>query len=1577
MQVDEEVTQNEGAPVDGSDPSNVGRQVQDDKDESGMIRAYLIRIYDALRFFRSSAVVQKINDKTEVETEMITAESLARLLLEVSDTSSLSKPVQSSALPAIPSIQRDFDLPEDDDPSGVPYQRRRVDYLRDILRAMAPLQLDVAAHVCTILRGELTLNQSPENDDTEDRSKMVMLHERSVAAWMLFSIWLPVAPQISPIATHLFGLSSFRCPLDLPPQDPSQRLILMEATHLICQFFITFMLDYEGLMALWNWSSVFDWLPDNTIETRMEVDDDAEDFYVYNPEFTLQEATLWHTLRTIAYILNLTPSAKAKYIKKFGSTMYAERVHWVMHPFAVHREEATTQELAFQSKAQIQWRRKSQDGQVDIFDRPSADQIRRVWPIHHYLVDCGGGRTLVRHNLDELSTTTIITDDMSRPRLVQTSTTSQNLISIARILCMNPYPPPILVHGRPGAGKSSLIRELARLVAGGGVGHKGSKRHDDYLLEIHVDEETDTKALIGCCTTTDIPGEFVWRPGALTVAVREGKWVLFEDLDSVPIDVQASLVRLLKDRVLSLGNGKVERCHPNFRIFATMTTTSSDGKLTRGRKVFHEHLWMKVEAKPLPLAELKAIAIHIHPSLPEFVVDAAINVFRELDQSGREDDPVTAENKNVPAPDRKGIFSKALQNGRAPSVRDLFKIMSRITNSVVFETQVSYLTENQRILCLAETYDSFAAACPDRELRREFVRSCAAPKWNLAPDTALRALEGRSPTMQEHEGMVHIGRVGLVTSLNHVVVDSSTYACTGYTLRMMESIAVCIRENEPVLLCGETGGGKTSILQQLARICGHDLVVQNLSLQTDSADLLGGFQPLEIGQLAHRVYRTFVDLFTSTFSRKQNETFLKFVASCLKKKHWSKLADCFKRAAKMGLDKIKARNKAHGAQRHESREEWEEFVIQADRFLQQQVACDTGLAFAFREGVLVDAIKTGKWILLDEINLASSETLQRLCGLLDHSTSSLTLTERGDSAAIERHSNFRLFAAMNPATDAGKKDLPLSIRSRFTELHVDEIMDPLELRLIAGRYLASSLPGGGTLPENTEVVGNVVSLYLKCRDMADRILVDGAGHKPRYSLRSLTRALTATKNFVVEQNLSLPRALREGIELTFQGSLDAPSASELASVLEKHLATSMTTKERAHPGRNPGGRGRSDQYVLVQPFWIAKGPLQCTDWSKPGENRMARFILTPTARKNLRRLVRAIASGPWPILLEGPTSAGKTTLVEYVAAFCGHPVIRINNHEHTDIQEYTGGFASDDNGNLAFKDGLLVRALRNGDWIILDELNLAPSEVLEALNRLLDDNRELFVAETNEVLKPHPSFRVFATQNPSGAYGGRKPLSRAFRNRFLEIFVGDMPPPELVTIVEKRAGLAPSHSKLLVSTMKSLQQQRSSSSVFQGKDGFMTPRDLLRWAQRGASSKVELACEGYMLLAERLRTENEKAHVLEEVEKQFKVKVEPESLYFSTQSEARQKVELWIQNNSDCNLSSNIAPTRSLLRLLTLVDRCMKRREPVLLVGGEGKLRMLLCLLQSSSHSVLYQRLAVAKQQLFSWLLNYSALVCR
>jgi midasin len=283
-------------------------------------------------------------------------------------------------------------------------------------------------------------------------------------------------------------------------------------------------------------------------------------------------------------------------------------------------------------------------------------------------------------------------------------------------------------------------------------------------------------------------------------------------------------------------------------------------------------------------------------------------------------------------------------------------------------------------------------------------------------------------------------------------------------------------------------------------------------------------------------------------------------------------------------------------------------------------------------------------------------------------------------------------------------------------------------------------------------------------------------------------------------------------------------------------------------------------------------------------------------------------------------------------------VVRINNHEHTDISEYLGSFAPDSKGSLVFQDGLLVRALREGHWVILDELNLAPSEVLEALNRLLDDNRELYLSETNEVVKAHADFRLFATQNPSGAYGGRKPLSRAFRNRFIELHVGDIPSNEMIEILEKRSGCPPSHAKVLVAVMNALRQRRSTGNLFAGKDSLITPRDLLRWADRKASSKKELAEEGYMLLAERLRTESEKKQVLDVIEGCSKVSVDIDALYYSAGSVASQLfagIDDVVGDEGSKQFLRRIAPTKSFLRLVTLVERCHRRKEPVLLVGGK------------------------------------------
>jgi len=60
--------------------------------------------------------------------------------------------------------------------------------------------------------------------------------------------------------------------------------------------------------------------------------------------------------------------------------------------------------------------------------------------------------------------------------------------------------------------------------------------------------------------------------------------------------------------------------------------------------------------------------------------------------------------------------------------------------------------------------------------------------------------------------------------------------------------------------------------------------------------------------------------------------------------------------------------------------------------------------------------------------------LERIAGLLEGSSGSVTIAERGDMVGVPCHPNFRLLAAMNPATDAGKRDLPAPLRNHFTEV---------------------------------------------------------------------------------------------------------------------------------------------------------------------------------------------------------------------------------------------------------------------------------------------------------------------------------------------------------------------------------------------------------------------------------------------------------------------------------------------------------------------------------------------------------------
>ncbi|KAG8225223.1 hypothetical protein J437_LFUL012698 [Ladona fulva] len=376
------------------------------------------------------------------------------------------------------------------------------------------------------------------------------------------------------------------------------------------------------------------------------------------------------------------------------------------------------------------------------------------------------------------------------------------------------------------------------------------------------------------------------------------------------------------------------------------------------------------------------------------------------------------------------------------------------------------------------------------------------------------------------------------------------------------------------------------------------------------------------------------------------------------------------------------------------------------------------------------------------------------------------------------------------------------------------------------------------------------------------------------------------------------------------------------------------------PEPNPHG-----SHVFIEGYWVRKGSLE----PKAPE----RYILTPSVRQNLRDIARivSLSGGSQPALIQGETSVGKTSLIEYLAAATGNVTLRVNNHEHTDLQEYVGAYTADpETGKMVFHEGVLVEAMRKGYWIILDELNLAPSDVLEALNRVLDDNRELYIPETQEMVQAHPHFMLFATQNPPGHYGGRKLLSRAFRNRFVELHFDEIPPEELRTILEMRCDMPPSYSKKLVSVMTDLQTYRRGSAMFAGKQGFITLRDLFRWGERYRLANnpqgdkkfydwdLHLAHEGYLLLAGRVRKEEERKVIAEAIKKHLKRNVDPEELFTlnsKTSTVTRHILEELVLTASP-NGFQHLVWTKNMRRQAVLLAKAFQFDEPVLLVGETG-----------------------------------------
>ena len=143
------------------------------------------------------------------------------------------------------------------------------------------------------------------------------------------------------------------------------------------------------------------------------------------------------------------------------------------------------------------------------------------------------------------------------------------------------------------------------------------------------------------------------------------------------------------------------------------------------------------------------------------------------------------------------------------------------------------------------------------------------------------------------------------------------------------------------------------------------------------------------------------------------------------------------------------------------------------------------------------------------------------------------------------------------------------------------------------------------------------------------------------------------------------------------------------------------------------------------------------------------------------------------VMLIGHTGSGKTSFIEQVAARTGHGVLRANMNGQTTIGDFVG-FWTVKGGETVWVDGVLPVAMREGHWLIIDELDFAEPAILAVLTAVLEPNGKLLLKERgNEIVTPHPAFRLLATANAVGAmsafrhlYQGANLLNEAFLDRW-------------------------------------------------------------------------------------------------------------------------------------------------------------------------------------------------------------------
>jgi midasin len=175
---------------------------------------------------------------------------------------------------------------------------------------------------------------------------------------------------------------------------------------------------------------------------------------------------------------------------------------------------------------------------------------------------------------------------------------------------------------------------------------------------------------------------------------------------------------------------------------------------------------------------------------------------------------------------------------RGVSVRDVLKCCDRCEKDFAGITLPAIIPAKMKEMIFQHCLDTYCCVIPKPEVRHVLV-DVIATLWGISTDRKLYFQESYKPVITPTRTLLTIGSISLdvlpsvaLTAAKHKPVDyGSKFAYSRQSSLLIEKLARCVHMQEPALLVGETGCGKTKVVQHLAHLLNRTLVVLNMNQQ--------------------------------------------------------------------------------------------------------------------------------------------------------------------------------------------------------------------------------------------------------------------------------------------------------------------------------------------------------------------------------------------------------------------------------------------------------------------------------------------------------------------------------------------------------------------------------------------------------------------------------------------------------------------------------------------------------------------------------------------------------------------------